>query len=41
MSASDIKAKTGSFECKKSALLFARGTGEPGNMGEISLDTDG
>jgi hypothetical protein len=30
---SDIKDKQ--FECKKAALIFARGTGEPGNMGYV------
>jgi hypothetical protein len=33
MSVSDIKK--GDFTCKKAALLFARGTGEPGNMGYV------
>ncbi|TLD27387.1 carbohydrate esterase family 5 protein [Venturia nashicola] len=33
MSASDVKK--GDFSCKKAALLFARGTGEPGNMGFV------
>jgi Cutinase len=30
---SDIKGK--SFQCKKAALIFARGTGEPGNLGYV------
>jgi len=34
MSSSDIKGK-GEFPCKKAALIFARGTGEPGNMGYV------
>jgi len=33
MSSSDVKGKE--FACKKAALLFARGTGEPGNMGYV------
>lgn len=33
MSSSDVKK--GDFPCKKAALLFARGTGEPGNMGYV------
>lgn len=33
MSSSDVKK--GDFQCKKAALLFARGTGEPGNMGYV------
>ncbi|RDI78806.1 hypothetical protein Vi05172_g11125 [Venturia inaequalis] len=33
MSSSDVKK--GDFSCKKAALLFARGTGEPANMGYV------
>jgi Cutinase len=33
MSVSDLKK--GDFTCKKAALIFARGTGEPGNMGYV------
>ncbi|KAF2423509.1 alpha/beta-hydrolase, partial [Tothia fuscella] len=33
MTSSDIK--NGNFDCKKAALIFARGTGEPGNMGYV------
>ncbi|QDS77849.1 hypothetical protein FKW77_006720 [Venturia effusa] len=33
MSSSDIKK--GGFTCKKAVLIFARGTGEPGNMGFV------
>jgi cutinase len=27
--------KAGSFQCKYAALIFARGTGEPGNLGSV------
>jgi hypothetical protein len=33
MSSSELKK--GDFTCKKAALIFARGTGEPGNMGYV------
>lgn len=33
MTSSELKK--GDFPCKKAALIFARGTGEPGNMGYV------
>lgn len=35
MSSSEIKVKGGEFPCKKACLIFARGTGEAGNMGYV------
>jgi hypothetical protein len=36
MSVSDLKK--GDFTCKKAALIFARGTGEPGKVVEYAED---
>jgi len=35
MGSTQSEIKSGSFQCKKAALIFARGTGEPGNMGYV------
>jgi cutinase len=35
MGSSQSEIKPGNFQCKKAALIFARGTGEPGNLGYV------